>query len=81
MVTAHTRPVLPTQLFAPRPVEKRTEDDSEEEDEVEGDDDVQRRMVDLFESDYSECSVVWIQYILPINLLQFFFKYFLTVIS
>ena len=58
MVTAHTRPVLPTHLFAPRPVEKHTEGDSEEEDEVEGDDDVQRSRVDLFESDYSECSEV-----------------------
>ena len=42
MITAHTRPALPTHLLTPGPAQERTKDDSEEEDDDKGDDDVQR---------------------------------------
>ena len=50
----HTRPALPTDLPAPGPAEESGEEDSEKEDE--GDDGVQMRREDSFESDDSESS-------------------------
>ena len=52
----HTRPALPTHLPAPGPTEVSGQVDNEEEKEAEGDDDVQRRRGDIFESDDAESS-------------------------